>query len=196
MQIEPTRLQGRFVRLEPFNKKLQPLVREALNVEPKDWSIMATSAYGDHFDAWWETALKQAKSGKRVPFAIRRLKDEAVVGTTSYLDIRPQHRGVEIGATFLRPEARTGEINGDAKFVLLDNAFKAGAVRAEFMIDMRNAMSMKAVEKLGAKREGVLRRHKTTWTGYVRDTAVYSILDKEWPAVEARLKRRLAAYAL
>ena len=82
-------------------------------------------------------------------------------------------------------------MNPESKRLLLANAFDAGAIRVEFMIDVRNARSQAAVEKLGGTKEGVLRNHKITWTGHVRDTAVFSITDADWPAVRERLDFRL-----
>ena len=133
----------------------------------------------------------QQASGERMAYAVVRRDDGAVVGSTSYLNIRRLHRGLEVGATFLRPEARSTPINPESKRLLLGHAFDAGAIRVEFMIDVRNARSQAAVEKLGAFREGVLRQNKITWTGHVRDTEVFSIIDGDWPAVRQRLDYRL-----
>jgi RimJ/RimL family protein N-acetyltransferase len=133
--------------------------------------------------------------GRRIAFAIRRRSDGRVVGTTSYLDPNPRHHRVEIGATFLSPEARAGAINPDCKLTLLAYAFSRGAHRVEFMIDQVNARSQAAVLKLGAVRDGVLRRNMVTWTGRIRDTGVFSITDLDWPAVQARLEARVAAFS-
>jgi RimJ/RimL family protein N-acetyltransferase len=185
-------LVGRFVRLEPFAPELKAELAEALNVDPDAWSIMSTSAFGDRFEAWWNVAMAEAAAEKRIPFAVRSLATGTLVGTTSWLEIRPAHRSVEIGATFYRPEARAGVVNPECKLLLLGAAFAAGAIRVELVTDARNQRSAAAIRKLGAKPEGVLRKHKITWTGYVRDTAVFSITDEEWPAVKAGLEARLA----
>jgi RimJ/RimL family protein N-acetyltransferase len=194
MRIEPQALAGRFVRLEPFTPELEPEVRAALDVDEETWSIMSSSAMGPHFDGWWSTAMAEAAAGRRIPFAIRRLGDGKVVGTTSLSDFRPAHRSLHIGATFIHPEARSGPANPDSKRLLLARAFAAGAVRVEIIVDTRNRRSQAAVLKLGAKPEGVLRKHKITWTGFVRDTAIFSIVDDEWPAVRAALEARLDAF--
>jgi N-acetyltransferase len=102
------------------------------------------------------------------------------------------HGGVEIGATFLRPDVRASPVNPEAKILMLSHAFDSGAVRVQFKVDMRNERSQAAVAKLGAVKEGVLRRDTRTWTGHIRDTVVFSILDSEWPAVKLRLEQRLA----
>ena len=108
--------------------------------------------------------------------------------------LRPAARGLEVGTTFIHPDARGGPVNPESKRLLLEHAFASGIVRAEFMVDVRNVRSLAAVAKLGAVREGVLRRHKITWTGHIRDTAVHSITDLEWPQARACLDARLAAF--
>lgn len=194
LALDAVPLAGKWVRLELFTKKLRDEVKAALQQDSKAWAIMATSAYGDRFDAWWEAALKAKSKGERIPYAIRRLSDGVLVGTTSYLNLRPEHRGVEIGSTFVAPDARRSAVNSEAKLMMLRHAFESGAVRVEFRVDTRNTVSQTAVERMGAKREGVLRRDKVTWTGFTRDTAVFSILDREWPAAKSRLEGRLRAY--
>jgi RimJ/RimL family protein N-acetyltransferase len=196
MNLPSEPLTGRFVRLEPFVPALKAELAQALNVDPDSWSILSTSAFGDRFEPWWDAALAEAAAGRRIPFAVRSLASGALVGTTSWLKIRAAHRGVEIGATFYRPEARGGVVNPECKLLLLGAAFAAGAVRVELVADARNTRSAAAIVKLGAKPEGVLRRHKITWTGYVRDTAVFSITDEEWPVVRAGLEARLAQFTV
>src|ERR1019366_4514186 len=100
-------------------------------------------------------------------------------------------RGVSIGTSFLHPSVRGGPANPEAKLLMLDHAFDCGAVRVQFKVDTRNRRSQAAVAKLGAVREGVLRKDRLTWTGYIRDTIVFSILVEEWPQLKARLKERV-----
>ncbi len=185
-------LQGRFVRLEPFTAELKAEVGAMLDGEDEIWEIMSSSGQGEHFEAWWAAGMAEQVRGERMSYAVRRLSDGRVVGTTAYLTLRPAQRGLEIGTTFLHPQARGGAVNAECKRLLLAHAFAAGMVRVEFMVDVRNARSQAAVTKLGARHEGVLRRHKITWTGHIRDTAVFSILDEEWPTVREGLDRRLA----
>jgi N-acetyltransferase len=99
---------------------------------------------------------------------------------------------VEIGATFLRPDVRASFVNPETKLLMLGHAFNSGAVRIQFTIDVRNERSLAAVAKLGAVKEGILRRDTRTWTGHIRDTVVFSILDSEWPTVKLGLEQRLA----
>jgi RimJ/RimL family protein N-acetyltransferase len=105
---------------------------------------------------------------------------------SSYLDIEPKHGSVQIGRTFFVPRVRGTGINERVKRLMLDRAFGSGFHRAEFKVDTRNGRSMAAIEKLGAVREGTLRKNLVTWTGFQRDTAVYSILAEEWDRLRAR----------
>ena len=191
MNLTIDAMTGRFVRLEPFTAALRDEVGAGQDADAEGWAIMSSSGEGEHFAAWWDAAFGEHGRGERIGFAVRRLADGRVVGTSSYLHIRPEHGGVEIGATFFHPDARSGPVNPEAKLLMLAHAFGAGAERVEFMVDTRNLRSQAAVAKLGAVREGVLRRHKRTWTGFLRDTAVFSILREEWPAVRAGLEHRL-----
>lgn len=195
MRLEPKVLEDSFVRLEPFRPTLEAEVRQALDCDPDAWEIMVGAAWGPHFDGWWSSALKAMAAGSRIPFAVRRHEDGAVVGTTSLYEIRPEHRRCEIGSTFYRPEARGGAVNPASKRLLLAHAFDSGAVRVEIVTDAVNPGSQAAIRALGARDEGVLRKHKVTWTGRVRDTAQFAILDDDWPEVQRRLDARLAAFA-
>jgi RimJ/RimL family protein N-acetyltransferase len=195
MDLRTEVLEDRFVRLEPFTPALEAEVRAALDCDPEAWDIMVGAAYGDHFDGWWASALAAMAAGSRIAFAVRRKADGAVVGTTSLYEIKPDYRRCEIGSTFYRPEARGGAVNPACKRLLLGHAFDAGAVRVEIITDAINPASGAAIRKLGARDEGVLRKHKITWTGRIRDTAQFAILDEDWPDVRARLDARLATFA-
>jgi RimJ/RimL family protein N-acetyltransferase len=133
--------------------------------------------------------------GRFITFAVRRLADGSIIGSTSYLSIVPADAKVEIGFTWYTAQARGGAVNPEAKYLLLKNAFDAGYNRVEFKTDARNARSRAALLKLGAKEEGILRGHMWMPQGYFRDSVYFSVLASEWPAVQAGLKRRLAAYA-
>lgn len=194
MRIEPAVLENRWVRLEPFSPGLKEEVRAALNVDEPAWSIMVSTAYGEHFDPWWDGFVERLAAGRDTPYAVRRLEDGRVVGTSSLHDLFPQHRRVELGSTFFHPDVRGGAVNPASKRLLLQHAFDSGIVRVEIITDGVNARSQAAIAKLGAVREGVLRRHKITHTGRVRDTVMFSITDQDWPDVRARLDARLAAF--
>ncbi len=106
--------------------------------------------------------------------------EDRVIGTTSYMNPDLKNGTVMIGATYLEPAARGTGINRRLKRLMIDHAFAQGFWRIEFTVDTRNRMSMRAMEKMGAKLEGIMRRNRVTWTGYVRDTALFSILREEW----------------
>jgi RimJ/RimL family protein N-acetyltransferase len=184
-------IERHFVRIEPLMPRHKEEIRAAIDCDPASWSIMLVNPVGAGFEEYW-SAICGAPRTERLPYAIRRLSDGQVVGTSTYFMASAKHGGVEIGATFLRPDVRASAVNPEAKILMLGHAFDSGAVRVQFKVDMRNERSQAAVAKLGAVREGVLRREARTWTGYVRDTVVFSILDREWPAVRLRLEQRLA----
>ncbi|MDG2520112.1 GNAT family protein [Caulobacter segnis] len=192
MHLRATPLDGRYVRLEPVTPELRDELRGAVDCDPEAWEIMSVNGCGEGFDDWWGALEAETVRGERIAYAIRRLEDGKVVGTSSYLNMRPAHSGLEVGATFLHPDARSGPVNPEVKRLMLTHAFESGAIRVEFMVDVRNARSQAAVLKLGASKEGVLRNHKITWTGHVRDTAVFSITDYDWPAIKQRLDFRLS----
>jgi RimJ/RimL family protein N-acetyltransferase len=191
MNIEIRPLEGRYVRLEPIVGAHRDGLQRALDCDPDAWEIMSTNGCGDGFADWWARLLGQKRRRERIAYAVRDLESGKLIGTTSFLNIRLLDKGLEIGATFYRPEYRSGPVNPESKRLLLAHAFDAGAVRVEFRIDERNTRSEAAVLKLGAIKEGTLRRHMITWTGHVRDTAVFSIVDFDWPGVKQRLDYRL-----
>ena len=194
MRLDTVPLENRFVRLEPLTAALEGEVRAALDCDAASWDIMVAAAYGPYFEGWWGSALKAMAQGTRIAWAVRRLEDGAVVGTTSLYEISPNHRRCELGSTFYRPEARGGPVNPSCKRLLLGHAFDGGAVRVEILTDAINPGSQAAIRKLGARDEGVLRKHKITFKGRIRDTAQFAILDDDWPEVRARLDARLAAF--
>lgn len=193
MRLAAEVLEDSFVRLEPFKSGLEQEMRQALDCDPVAWEGMVSTAHGPHFDGWWVSALASIEAGTRIAWAVRT-PDGRIVGTTSLYEIRPEHRRCELGSTFYRPEARGGTVNPACKRLVLGHAFDAGAVRVEIITDALNAGSRAAIRKLGARDEGVLRKHKITWTGRVRDTAIFAVLDDDWPDVRARLETRLAMF--
>jgi RimJ/RimL family protein N-acetyltransferase len=191
MNLKGKLLKGRYVRLEPITPEHRDELRNAIDCDPEAWEIMSVNGCGEGFEDWWGALKGESERGERIGYAIRRISDKRVVGTTSFLHMRRLHKSVEIGSTFLHPDVRSGPVNPETKRLLLGQAFDAGAIRVEFMIDERNARSQAAVMKLGATREGSLRNHMITWTGHVRDSVVLSICDFDWPGVRDRLDFRL-----
>jgi N-acetyltransferase len=187
-------LEGRFVRLEPFEPRLKEEVRAAIDCDPQTWAIMPINPMGEGFEQYWSAACG-APLNERMAYAIRRRSDRRVVGMSSFYTSLANQGGIEIGTSSLHPDVRGGPINPEAKLLMLGHAFACGAVRVQFRVDTRNLRSQAAVAKLGAVKEGVLRRDRLTWTGYIRDTAYFSILENEWPAVKLRLEQRLAEFS-
>jgi RimJ/RimL family protein N-acetyltransferase len=188
MELAYRRLDGRFVCLEPFVPALKDEVRSAIDCDPETWAIMPHTGMGDGFESYWSHVCTM---NDYMPYAIRRRSDGRVVGMSGFLTAQMSDGGVQIGGTFLHPDVRAGVVNPESKLLMLGHAFASGAVRVQFMVDTRNHRSQAAIAKLGAVREGVLRRDRRTWTGYIRDSVVFSILDNEWPAMKAGLERRL-----
>lgn len=164
------------VRLEPLEKHhLEPL-RAACAEDPDIWQIYPVNMLGEDFDQAIE-AFHQTSNWVR--FAVIDLVQGRLVGMTNF--INPDQFGVvEIGGTYITPSVRGTGFNRRMKKLLIDHAFANGFSRIEFRVDTRNARSMAAVTKLGAVHEGTLRRNRITWTGYVRDTAVFGLLREEW----------------
>lgn len=189
--LGPRTLTGRFVALEP----LAPAHNDALNrlaVDPSLWSHVAFDPEGG-FAAKLAEMHRAMAAGAQIVFAVRRLADGAIVGSTSYMALAPEHARVEIGSTWYTAAAQGTAVNPEAKLLLLENAFACGYHRVELKTDARNARSRAAILKLGATEEGTLRGHMWLPQGRFRDTVYFSILADEWPAVRERLKRRLSA---
>jgi RimJ/RimL family protein N-acetyltransferase len=186
-------LEGHGIRLEPYEARLKEELRPVLDCDAPAWDLFALSGQGSHFDNWWASLNRGMQSGTWISYVIRRLADGQVVGTSSFLNIKPERHSAEIGATFLHPDVRATTVNPAAKFLMLQHAFNSGALRVELLTDLRNARSQAAIAKLGAVREGVMRRDRTTWTGHIRDSVLFAITDLDWPDVSARLQARLLA---
>lgn len=179
------------MRLEPLTEAhLEPLHAATpfetfvyFTNRPRDGT---RGAFLEHFRAI-------AADTTRAQFAVIDRATGGVVGSSAYLDIRPAHRGVEIGYTWYAPSVRGTRVNPESKWLLLRHAFETlGCVRVQLKTDGRNVHSQRAIAKLGAVLEGTLRRHIVMPDGFVRDTVMFSILPEEWPAVEQGLLARLA----
>ena len=185
-------LTDRWVQLEPLGDQHRDALRAAAD-DPRIWIHTLMVARGPEFDCWFDNVLAHRATGRQYPFAVRRRADQAIVGSTSYLDPELWHRRVEIGSTWYTPEVWGTRVNAECKLLLLAHAFDVlGMNRVSLCTDARNARSQAAIEKLGAVKEGVLRSHMVTQGGRIRDSVLYSIVIEEWPAVKARLAARLA----
>jgi len=187
------RLEGHLIVLEPIGAEHEPAMRAAA-AEPVVWRWMQIDAsVNDGFGRWFELALANAEAGTEVPFATVERGSGRVLGSTRFLTLRPEHRGVEIGNTWLERSAWSGGANIEAKLLMLEHAFeRVGAMRVEFKTDARNVESRRALEALPAAFEGVFRKHMLIHAG-IRDSAYYAIVEDDWPEVKANLERRLAA---
>ena len=189
MVVGPVTLRGRHVTLEPLDERHAPGIFEAM----QDEEVCRYLAWPPPA-ALDETRDLMAR-GQCVAFAQVWSATGAAIGSTRYLDIRPKDRQLEVGSTFLGRGYWRTPANTEAKYLLLRHAFESlGCVRVALKTDGRNTRSQAAIERLGAVREGVLRKHMNV-RGFQRDTVYFSILETEWPAVKARLEARLAAGA-
>ncbi|HWG55766.1 MAG TPA: GNAT family protein [Gaiellaceae bacterium] len=188
-------LEGRVVRLEPLEPRHEEGLWEASReAETWRWLSVAQPRTRDELHAYVAAALASAAACVELPFVTVRRADGRVVGSTRFLALRPEHRSLEIGWTWLHPSAwRTGA-NVDAKLLQLTDAFeRLGCRRVELKTDARNERSRRAMEALPAVFEGIHRKHMLVRDGESRDSAWYSVIDDEWPVVKANLERRLAA---
>jgi len=195
MQVLPVTLTGRVVRLEPLSEAHVPDLTLAGQAE----SIWRYIPYGvirteDQMRALARELLDRQARGTDVPFTVVHLETGRAIGSTRYLDIRPEHRGLEIGGTWYAPAYQRTAVNTECKYLLLRHAFETlGCIRVQFKADSRNERSLRALERIGAVKEGVLRRQVIMPDGYLRDSVYYSILDSEWPGVKTRLEEKLGA---
>jgi N-acetyltransferase len=193
MQMKPKVLENRFVRLEPMGEAHRDGLRAACDADPQTWQdLYVYSMLGEAFDGAWARTQELVAAGTSIAFAV--VAEGRCMGMTTFSNIQPANKAVEIGGTYYHPNLRGGAVNPAAKRLLLTYAFEAGARRVEFRVDAINARSRAAVLKLGAKQDGILRQDRVTWTSRIRDTVVFSILADEWPAVRDRLDARLSEF--
>ena len=194
MEFTAPVLTGEWVRLEPLAEEHREPLRAASD-DDRVWQFMYFDGRGPLFDRAFNDALAQRAEGKRLPYAVRLIATGELIGGTSYIEPNAQHKRVEIGWTWYRPDHWAGTVNPECKLLLLAHAFDAlGLNRVQLVTDLLNTRSQAAIAKLGATREGVLRSHAITRGGRIRDTVVFSIIASEWPAVKAGLLARLAAF--
>jgi N-acetyltransferase len=193
MQLGPINLEGRHVRLEP----LEPDHADALldvALDPRIWEFTSSILRNaGEVRKYVETALDWQQAGTAVPFVTIDRATDQVVGSTRFENIHLGNRRAEIGWSWLHPKWWRTPINTEAKYLMLRHAFERWkCVRVEFKAAANNQRSRDAILRLGAKEEGILRRHMIAHDGSYRDSVYFSILDDEWPAVKQRLEERLA----
>jgi RimJ/RimL family protein N-acetyltransferase len=186
------RLEGSIVVLEPFDEEHFDEIWEAAQA-PEIWTWLTDLNDREWFERWIELTREAERLGKEGAFVTRDLRSGRVVGSSRYLNVRPADRVVEIGWTWLNPGAWRSGANVEAKLLMMRHAFEnLECVRVEFKTDARNERSRAALSALPARFEGILRNHMTLPGVGLRDSAYFSVIDSEWPAVEANLERRLA----
>ncbi len=188
--VQPVSLVGRLVRLDPMTVADAEALFAAGDAElfrfiphrAAEWSLEAFRQY----------LVELMAIPDRVMLTTRLVASDEAIGSSGFLEIRPEHRGLEIGHTWIARAHQGGAANPEMKLLMLRHAFESlGALRVQLRADGRNTHSQRAIEKLGAVREGVLRQHIVMPDGYVRDTVMYSIVEAEWPKVKHGLIGRL-----
>jgi RimJ/RimL family protein N-acetyltransferase len=165
-----------------------------IGIGPDFWDFMV---YGkmetvDDMRGWVSDILSRGEKGTDLPFTVVHLASSRVAGATRYLNILPHDRGLEIGGTWYGLDFQRTVVNTECKYLLLKHAFESlGCIRVQLKTDLRNERSQKAIERIGAKKEGVLRNHMVLPDGYIRDSVYYSILDSEWGDVKGKLEEML-----
>jgi RimJ/RimL family protein N-acetyltransferase len=191
MEVKPVVLIGKMIQLQPLTLDHVPGLFAAS--DPSIWKYML---YGDittesDMRNWVLEMLERAKGGTDLPFAVVDLASGNELGATRYLEIRPQHHGLEIGGTWYGPKFQRTGINTECKYLLLKHAFETlGCIRVQFKADSRNERSINAIKRIGAKSEGLFRNHMILPDGTYRHSAYFSILADEWPEVKKNLEKK------
>jgi len=192
--VAPITLQGTVVRLEPLRAEHAEMFWEAAKDALEDifrWFPYPLQTRDD-FRKLSDKAFQEQDLGESVVFATVEQTSGQVIGSTRFMNVDRVNRRVEIGSTWILPAWQRTAVNTEAKYLMLRYAFEQWkCIRVELKTDALNQKSRAAILRIGAKEEGTLRRHLITWTGRVRDTVYFSILDHEWPAVRAKLESKL-----
>jgi N-acetyltransferase len=187
-------LEGRHVCLEPLRPEHAPLLWEIAKEHLADlfqWIPYRLQSLED-FEKFNRQVLEEQARGLTVPFATLERGSNQVVGTTRYMNMDLGNRKVEIGSTWIAPRWQRTVVNTEAKYLMLCHAFEIWkCLRVELKTDALNQRSRQAIIRLGAKEEGILRKHMLTYDGRERDSVYFSILDTEWPEVKKTLESKL-----
>jgi RimJ/RimL family protein N-acetyltransferase len=194
MMIEPITLIGKFVRLEALSEAHVPDLAK-VGLEPEIWRFMRYGKVETEADlsAWVRELLEFQVQGTDMPFAVIHQASGNAIGCTRYLHIDPPNRSLEIGGTWYGLEYQGTLVNTECKYLLIQYAFeKLDCIRVWFKADARNLRSQRALERIGAVKEGVLRNHMVLPDGFIRDSVVYSLVPDEWPQVKRKLETELS----
>ena len=187
--VKPVTLIGKHARLEPMNEAHIPGLAE-IGVGQTFWDYMLYGNMNTQADManWVRDILSRAARGTDLPFVAIHLESGRVAGATRYLNIMPNDRGLEVGGTWYGLDFQRTAVNTECKYMLLTHAFETlGCIRVQIKTDSLNVRSQKAIERIGAVKEGVLRNHMILPNGRIRHSVFYSILDTEWSEVKSRL---------
>jgi RimJ/RimL family protein N-acetyltransferase len=189
--VLPLTLEGSVVRLEPIRREHAQLFWKIAHNDLEDifrW-IPYSMKTPDDFEKLIDKAFQEQERGESVVFATVERKSGRTIGSTRFMNIDRINRRVEIGSTWIAPPCQRTAVNSEAKYLMLRHAFEVwNCIRVELKTDALNQKSRNAILRIGAKEEGTLRRHLLTFTGRVRDTVYFSILDSEWPEAKRRLE--------
>jgi RimJ/RimL family protein N-acetyltransferase len=190
--LGPITLSGQHIRLEPMRSGHAAALLEAGRAG-EIWEWMPSRPLDPvTIDGWLSKAMQAESQGREYPFVVSLISSRRLIGSTRYLDVQEDDRTVEIGWTWYAPDTWGGVVNPEAKYLLMRHAFDEwGAIRVALKTDIRNLHSQAAIKKLGAKYEGLLRNQRIRRDGSYRDTVVFSVTDREWPAVKSRLEQRI-----
>ena len=193
MEIKPVTLIGKYVRLEPMSlAHVEALAEIGVGREFWDFMVYGKMENADDRRGWVTDILGRAAKGTDLPFVAIHLASGRVAGATRYLNIMPNDRGLEVGGTWYGLDFQRTIVNTECKYLLFKHAFETlGAIRLQLKTDSRNERSQRAIERIGAVKEGVLRNHMILPDGIIRHSVYYSILDTEWEGVKKRLEERL-----
>ena len=191
LKVEPVILEGSRLRLEPLAEEHLAGLYEV--ADPAIFEFMMMWYAPSSLDDIKRNFEQIRKVPGILPFAMVSRESGNILGTSSFFDIRPEHGALEVGATWIGRDHQGTSVNPEAKLLMLSHAFESlGCIRVQLKTDARNMHSRRAMEKLGAKFEGILRQHMIRPDGFRRDSAYYSILDTEWPDVKRGLEMRLS----
>jgi RimJ/RimL family protein N-acetyltransferase len=191
--VSPVTLQGQCVRLEPLKEIHIPGLTE-IGKGQDFWNFMLYGRMETEEDMrnWVLDIMSRADKGTDQPFAVIHLASGRVAGATRYLNIVPNDRGLEVGGTWYGIDFQRTVVNTECKYLLFTHAFEVlKCIRLQIKTDLRNVRSQKAIERIGAKKEGILRNHMILPDGRYRDSVFYSVIDSEWPDVKKRLEEML-----
>lgn len=188
-----SRLEGDLVVLEPLSDEHADGLWAAARA-PEIWTWLAhLGSSREYFDRWMDLSLEAMEDGSEGTYAVRSRGDGSLVGSSRYLAVRPDDRALEVGWTWFNPAVWRSGVNVETKLLMLGHAFEdLGCVRVELKTDARNERSRAAIAALPARFEGILRNHMIVPDVGQRDTAMFSVIDSEWPTVRANLERRLS----